>query len=144
MATKIYIEFEDVYKKTKARTELMAINHENEQWIMSDSYKETLLSIFSDAVDDLRNRYFGSVDTVNYDGTVIYTLTKELEDGDFKRAQGLLTKALSEYMLWDWFHTVGAVELSGQAWNRYNQFGKDIKRTASSKFFFPTKSRPYF
>lgn len=145
MPEKIIIEFSDVYEEAKSLSEFKASISGQPNLVIDDAYKVQFEQIFfRDAVNDIRNNYMGSVDTKFFDDTVIYELTKELDDNGFKSASGMIQKAMAEYLLYSWYKNLGQLELAQLSYADYQNTGREIKTTSSSVWFVKPTSRPWF
>lgn len=141
---KIILEFGELFEQAKSMTELALRAHDNDTIVITDTDKPTLLHFFSEANDDIRNRFFGSVKTNFFEDTIIYELTDELKENDFASAQGLLKKCFVKYMLAEWYNATGQGEWYQKEKTQYEQYGKDLQRTSSSIWFVRPKPKIYF
>lgn len=146
---KIFFSFDDVFEKLKDRTQLRARTLPDESpmketIIVMDSDKAVVEDLFSEGVDDLRNKT-GTFDNIkNYDGTLKYTLTETQTEENFKVARGLVEKSLLQYLLWSWYDSLGAGDYVSYEKQKYDVYLKELRTVTTQKNFVTPKYRPYY
>jgi hypothetical protein len=144
---KIYLDFEDVYEKAKQRTVLLLRVHSDHDLVIpegDDEFKTLILGYYNEGVQDFRNRFFNQGTIKDYEDSVFIELTAELTGGGFKSLQGLLDKALLNYVLHVWYRNLGSFELGDQFRGDYELYANQVKKSSAFKTFVKPKSAPWY
>lgn len=144
---KIHIDLkEDVFDRVKRQTELKSRLHDDltEQIVITDSDKPALEDYFADFIASFRNDT-GAFDRVeDYDNLFVYVMTEDEEARGFKHLKQLIIKTMVEYLLWQWYESIGASQFATEAGTKYQYCIREFLNHNARKAFVQPKYRPYF
>ena len=127
----IYIEFKTLFDEAKKRSELKSRSMADQimqRFIITDSEKDTLRLFYQDAVSDIAER-LGVLDRMqDYGGTTLYKLTVEQSEQKMKRTATLLKKMFVNYLLFQWYKSVGQSDLAGEYLQFYDEYYDTLGR----------------
>ena len=144
MIDKVFIEFDDVFKRVQDSTQLKGKGTQNPDIILGDTYKDISLTYFNDGVDLLKQNSLHYLEIDNYEGTFKITLNEDLTEGKFKDQKGLIEKCLAEYVLYQWYRNISQSELATEAYQLHEMYANDLLLLSSNKNYARPKPRIFY
>jgi len=144
---RIYLEFKTFFKQVKARSELKSRSMPNErveEFIITDTDEPTLKVFYEDAVSDIAER-LGVIDRLqDYGGTAIYKLTELQTEQKMKRTGTLLERVFVNYLLFQWYHSVGLDDHATEYLQFYQEYLRQYRTNSTQPGFVKPKHTPYW